>query len=176
MRRRLLVALAVVTVVGIATGVIVPALIPQREHSHLPGCRSHLKQISYACLLYAGDHNEAFPPSLGALVPEYVSDGRIFLCVAAGKAERFPVSSLPEGAKDASSVWGDRYTDYVYVKGLSGAADPECVLAHDKDGNHEGGRFVVFVGGMVRWMEEADFRAAVERTEAWIAEHPRPER
>jgi len=176
MRRKLWIAVGVFTFLCIVAAAILPALMARREHSHHPWCRSNLKQICYACLLYAGDHDETFPPSLGALVPEYVTDGGLFLCPSGGDAEEFLVSGLPEGAKDVSSTWGDRHTDYVYVKGLSGAADPECVLAHDKDGNHEGGRWVVFVGGMVSFMKETGFRAAMERTEAWIAEPPRPER
>jgi len=176
MRRMLLGVLGVLVCLGIVGWLVASHVASRKEARCGPSCHGNLKQICYACYLYAGDHDEAFPPSLGALVPEYVTDGSWLLCPSGGDAERFPVSSLPEGATDASSIWDDRYTDYVYVKGLRASADQECVLAHDKDGNHEGGRVVAFVGGRVQWMKEAEFRAALERTKAWIAEHPRPGR
>jgi len=176
MRRKLPIALGLLVCFGIV-GLLVASNIPSRRERRCgPSCQGNLKRICYACQLYAADHDETFPPSLGALVPKYMTHGSQLLCPSGGDAEEFLVSSLPEDATDASSIWDDRYTDYVYVKGLSGYADPECVLAHDKDGNHEGGRLVAFVGGMVLFMKEADFRAALAKTKAWIAEHPRPRR
>ncbi len=176
MRRKHLIALWAVVVLGIAAGLVALASRPGREINRRHRCVSNLKVILYGCQLYSGDCNEDFPPTLGALFPEYISDGEVFLCPVGGKAEEIGSADLSEGATNASAVWSERFTDYVYVEGLRASCDPDSVLAYSREGNHEGGRFVAFIGGMVVWRREEEFRAALAETEAWIREHPRPKR
>jgi hypothetical protein len=173
MRRKIWIAVSVFTFLCVAAGLLLPALQPASESRPRPRCTSNLKQILYACHLYSGDHNEDFPPTLGALVPDYITDGELFLCPTSGKAKELLMMDLPEGAKDVSTVWGERFSDYVYVEGLSPSDDPMSVLSYDKDGNHEGGRVVAFIGGDVRWMKEPEFRAALAEPQARIRERPR---
>ena len=174
MRRKVWIAVGVFTFLCILAGALLPALQPAREHGHPPMCRSILRQISYTLQFYSSDHDEDFPPSLGALFPEYISDGELFLCPVAGKAEEIRLTDLSEGATDASAVWGERFTDYAYVPGLRASAPSDAVVAYDRDGNHEGGRWAVSIDGRATWMTEPEFRAALAETEAWLKAHPRP--
>lgn len=170
MRQNLDVVLGIVALASIAGILLLPALQAATESRPRGKCRSHLKQIGYACQLYAGDNAERFPPSLGALFPGYISDGGVFLCPAAGCAQEIAVDDLPPGAADASGVWHDGFTDYVYVPGLLAGDPPDLVLAHDRHGNHEDGRRVLMIGGTVRWMVEPEFHASCDRTLAVVRE------
>ncbi|MHC4247974.1 MAG: hypothetical protein ACYS9X_02490 [Planctomycetota bacterium] len=173
MRRGYLITLVATVVVAVVLGSVLPALLSEREINPRRKCVSNLKQILYSCQLYSGDYNDDFPPTLGALFPEYLNDGQVFLCPSSGKAEEIGVADLPEGVTDASAVWSKRFTDYVYVEGLRACAPPDAVVAYGREGDHEDDRFVAFIGGMVTWRHEEEFRAALAATEAWIREHPR---
>jgi hypothetical protein len=137
-----------------------------RETARRTKCSHNLKQIGRACHLYAGDNaDKRFPPSLGAVLPTYVSDGEIYICPSGGDAEVFRRADLPEGAKDASGVFTEKHTDYLYVAGLFATDPPDLLVAFDKPGNHDSaGRNVLMVSGRVRWMKESEFSAALAKT------------
>ena len=175
MPRKLLIAVGVVVGLAVAGWFIASYEASRRNRSrHRPNCRSNLRQIAYACHLYAGDHNKDFPPSLGVLFPGYISDGELFRCPVAWKAKKITAGDLPEGATDASAIWDDRFTDYVYVEGLRASAHPDCVVAYDREGNHKDGRWAISIGGKSQWMKEPDFQAALALTRKWLKEHPGP--
>ncbi|MBD3349714.1 MAG: DUF1559 domain-containing protein [Candidatus Eisenbacteria bacterium] len=167
----------VIVLLALAAWVVLSAPFPGsgRERARRTKCASNLKQIGYACHLYSGDHEEAFPPSLGAVFPEYIPDGRVFICpLSGGYTKVIAVADLPEGAEDASAVFGPEHTDYEYVAGLRATDPPTLVLAYDRDGNHEDGnhgdgRNVLFVGNNVVWTPEDDFRKALQRTREHLA-------
>lgn len=131
-------------------------------------CQSDLRQIGMACYVYSADHNEEFPPSQGALFPEYVPDGMLFVCYEASKATEIKQEDLPPGSKDASSVFTQKNTDYVYLPGLKATDHPRCVLMFDKRGNHEDHRNVLFTDRQVQWMTESEFQEALAKTVEYL--------
>ncbi len=170
MRRKLLIVLGVVTVVGVAAGLIIPAIAASRERPHnYWRCPSNLKQIGYGCHLYSSDFEGAFPPSLGHLYLEFISDGRVFLCRSADRAS--PIEHAPGFSLEGYTpeMLTDTHTDYVYVAGLADSDPEDLVVAYDREGNHPDGRNVLFVGSNVEWMTEAAFQAALGKTREHLA-------
>jgi len=127
-------------------------------------CTSNIKQITYACHLFAGDNREAFPSDLGALYPAYISDASIFIC----PNSRAPVEKCTANYPGAVT---DENMSYCYVSGLTAADDPGYVLAFDEEWNH-GGKGVVYacIGGQVAWQGDiAEFHKWLARQEAELA-------
>jgi len=134
---------------GMLAGMMMPALSSSRERARRANCTSNLKMITYACHLWAGDNDERFPPSLDALVPDYVTDRQIFSCPAS-PARR----------------------SYNYVSGLTAADDPGYVLAYEPAGNHAGeGANASYIGGQVMW--HVDVEGLERQVAAQIAEAKR---
>lgn len=50
------------------------------QNGKLSRSLSNAQQIATGCLLYAGDHNGAFPKTLNQMVPEYLPEPAIFVC------------------------------------------------------------------------------------------------
>ena len=169
MRRKLWIALGVVLFVGVAAGLILPALRSAREMGTPARCPSMLKQIGYGCHLYAIDHDERFPPSLGHLYPGLISDGKVFLCPSAKTAVALEEDLAAAALREyRPAMFMERHTDYVYVAGLRADDPKHLVVAHDKAGNHEGHRNVLFVGSNVEWMKDDKFQAALARTREYL--------
>jgi len=126
------------------------SLAGARERARRNMCRSNLNNcINYACRLFAGDYGGHFPPTLGVLYPDYVSDGNVFLCASAGKATAFTRDQFAQGTTL------DEYTDYVYVSGLTASDPPKYIVIFDDEGNHAGdGVFVACIGGQVEWLSD----------------------
>jgi len=119
---------------GMLAGMTLPALSSARERARRTKCLSNLKQITYACHLWAGDNDERFPPSLDALFPDYVSDRQLFSCPSS-PARR----------------------SYNYVAGLTAADPPDWVLAYEPAGNHAGqGANAAYIGGQVVWTADVE--------------------
>jgi hypothetical protein len=134
----------------------------ERERHNRWACVGNLKN-AFGCALhlYSTDFGEAFPPTIGHLYPDYVSDGRGFLCPSAGKAtalEDDPRFSLDRHwhVKDYTpAMFGDTHNDYVYVSGLKATDPANYVLAFDDEWNHGGdGVHAVFIGSNVEWTHD----------------------
>lgn len=117
-----------------------------RERARKARCRSHLKQIGLAIQIFVADNEGRLPPNLELLFPKYIDDTTISSC-----------PSKHGGVKRGEM-------DYAYVAGLKPADPKDCVLAYDKEGNHEGGRNVLLISAEVKWMTEAEFRKTLAKT------------
>ena len=136
-KRRLLLPLLIV--IPVVLGIALVALARARERARRTRCHSNLnKGILYAFHLYASDFEESFPPTLGHLYPNYISDGKVFLCPSAGRATALEDNPHFSPEDYTPAMFGDTHTDYVYVSGLT-ASDPwHYVLAFDDQWNHDG--------------------------------------
>lgn len=99
----------------------------QAKHRAL--CLENLKQMHSLLMLYAAEHDGAFPAVPGAvsseaplseLVPRYTTDTTIFTCPASGDAE------LP-GARP----FANKHISYAYVMGLNSDAEPGAMIVSD---------------------------------------------
>ena len=109
----LLVAMATVALLA---AFLFPALSRAKEASHRTACSSNLRQLHLALNLYAGDHDDYFPPrSLTAAWPSqvqpYYSNPTLLVCS----------SDRPATAAGASATADDAPRSYV----LNGFAEPE---------------------------------------------------
>ncbi|MDK1032543.1 MAG: hypothetical protein QGD94_11085, partial [Planctomycetia bacterium] len=62
---------------------------------------------------------------------------------------------------------------YAYVAGLKRSAAGDFVIAYEKTEGlrNSDGLNVLFVNGLVDWMELEEFHAALDKTMKWLAEH-----
>ena len=126
-------------------------------------CTSNLKQIGYACALYAKDNADAFPRELATLFPDYVSDWRLLVCPTVVGDGHVPNPRSYAFVPDAVC--------YAYVSGLRATDDADFVFAFDEEWNHgRKGVVVANVGGQVRWRSDIEaFHAKLEEQRAALA-------
>jgi len=134
-----------------------------RERARRANCTSILKQIVYACDLYAKDNAGAFPPDFAYLFGDYISDSQLFVCPT--------VASEGHAPKRGGGRFVPENVCYCYVSGLRASDDKEYVLAFDEEWNHRGeGIIVAHVGGQVSWTCDIDaFHARLDEQRAALA-------
>lgn len=126
--------LAVVSIFLIVMLALAPFVRIAKLRANRMNCANNLRKISLGLHSYALDHNDAFPPNLGALYPNYVGYEGAFDCPATKKI----------GTKDDP--------DYGYTAGLTESSSGKEVIIQDVDGNHKrAGKNIVRVSGSVEW-------------------------
>jgi prepilin-type N-terminal cleavage/methylation domain-containing protein len=110
-----LISLAVVAVL-IAT--LLPVLASARRRANKVPCSSNLRQLSAACLTYADDSDDIYPPSLGALTTVASSSRSLLFCPHDAESEKGGLwcSMMEEAGTDPCP---DR-TSYGYTYGPLG--------------------------------------------------------
>jgi hypothetical protein len=104
-----------------------------RDRVRRSACAAHLMEIGMACHLYADDHDENFPPSLKAMMPNYIDYPKILDCCSARSA------GLPG-------------PHYLYVPGLRATHAGNIILMYESLRNHGGRGFhVAFADAFVEW-------------------------
>jgi len=156
--RSSLVGILIVTAIllWLVAGLVYAPCTPAGERARRACCASYLKQIAYGCILYSGDNAEAFPADLGALVGEYVSDARLFVCPSSGR-------SFEEDTPPSAPV-SDENLSYCYVSGLRSSDPKRYILAFDEEWNHpkmsergrdyEQGVNIAHLDGSVHWTSD----------------------
>ncbi len=82
-------------------------------------CRSNLRQIGLACLMYAEENDQKFPPNLQVLMPNHIDSPKIFVC-----------RGRPGGA-------------YKYLPGRTADSSPKTIIAFESPSSHGGSKFNV---------------------------------
>lgn len=131
--------LIVITVFAITFALLTPFVNKMRDRANIIKCSNNIRLISLALHMYAADHNEAFPPALGDLYPDYIKEEKVFDCPAAG------------------AIGTAEKSDYEYIAGLTEASGPTEVIVYDRDGNHKKlGRNILRVSGSVEWVRSTE--------------------
>ena len=108
----------------IIAAMMISAVLPHRpsrkrvERYKRVQCRSNMKQIVMALWMYANDNGDHYPDKLEMLVPDYLSDKKLFRCPS---------------AKGDHGVCNYHY----YGKGRK-STDPIFLILEDKTENHRG--------------------------------------
>ena len=118
-----IIAPALVVPAAIVAGVALPAFSKARDKAKATKSLNQARQIGLGCKLYAADNGGKFPPTLEALVPEYVTDSKIFISPF---APEFPMG-------------------YDYTAGLTEESPSDKVLIEDRFASGEHQRVVVRV-------------------------------
>lgn len=131
--------LEILFVVGIfilMTIVLAPVIKFAKSRANTANCATNLRKISLGLHEYAARNNDAFPPDLGALCPEYVNDEKAFDCPATKKI----------GSKTRP--------DYDYTAGLTETSSPDEIIVRDEPGSHgRSGGNALRVSGAVEWVK-----------------------
>jgi hypothetical protein len=129
----------------LGSGFVTPGVFALRASILHQLCQTTLSGMGKAMLIYANDHEDKWPPRLETLVEkaEYSRSGLI--CPA--------MRHRPQ------------YESYVYRGVDTGgvSVDPELIIVHDRAGNHEGGRHVLFADSHIDWVTETRFTELVAR-------------
>jgi type II secretory pathway pseudopilin PulG len=72
--------LAVMFILAILSTMMASVVSAGRRQARQTDCKSNLRQMGVAILVYRGEHNGANPPWLSKLYPEYLDDKRVFVC------------------------------------------------------------------------------------------------
>ena len=119
---------------------IAPPLLKVQTTAKRIVCGSNLSGMGKAFLIYANDYDDKFPLDLEKLISTVEMTPKGLVC---------PATKL----KDS----------YVYRGAtLSTSDEPGLIMAHDKKGNHEGGRNVLFLDSHVEWVTEDRFQELIE--------------
>ncbi len=114
---------------------LAPFVQMARMRANRINCTNNLRKISLGLHTYAVNHNNIFPPDLGALYPDYIESKAIFECPA---KKSFRTSGKP---------------DYAYTAGLTEASPSKTIIVEDINGNHKNaGKNVLRIDGSVEWV------------------------
>jgi len=148
------VLLCIVPILSILAGLLLPALARAREEGRRAVCREHLSQIGKAIHAYAANEG-TFPStgipgdsagSLALLIPNYLPSARVFRCPSSAMAETGGMAGLTENT-----------CSYEYDNTVGPDSAPDRMMVWDKEGNHAGGRNVLFLDGHVSFVPEDRF-------------------
>ena len=123
----------IIFIMGIFSGLAIPALYVALDEAKLKASVSQVRQIVAACHEYADEHEGRFPDSLEQLVSQGLIDK---------KKLSSPLAARPGGV------------DYVYTPGLTTESDSRQVLVFDPNVSKQG-RLIYCVRGYVDGSVEA---------------------
>ena len=111
-------------ILPILAGIALPVFGEVKLRGEETKSLSNAKQIGTACILYSMDHENAFPPKLDDLIPEYLDDRKLF------------TSTLSPGEPMAYTYYGGSSKD---------PADKVLLMSKFKDRRNR--RIIIYVNG-----------------------------
>jgi hypothetical protein len=138
--------IAIVAVLFIAAGLVLPLFQRSTGGNHRAKCISNLKQIGLAVKQYALEYEGQFPPRQSLLYPMYASATCVFQCPRNGRSARLSDDDI------------DLFSDYSLVQGVSEESPAEWIMVYCNSAFHEGMRPVCFVDGSAGYLQEDEFR------------------
>ncbi len=159
MMKKMIIAVAILLLVGVAVLLFAPAII----HNHKKAPRSYdisnLHQIGLACRMFAMDHDGHFPDNWTE-IDSYLS----------GHSQLFVMAKNRRTAGSMTNVMA--WTDYVYLPGVTTGSPPYRVVAFLPPGSHEKttGAVVLFADGHVEWQTLVDFTRTLNRSPNQVPE------
>lgn len=120
---------------------VAPSLLKAHARAMRYSCRTNLKGIGMALLIYSNDYNDQFPPDLETLISKAEMPAKGLVC---------PATNL----KDS----------YIYRGATLTTSDtPWMITVYEKLSNHGDGRNVLFLDGHVEWVREEHFQELIKR-------------
>ncbi len=101
--------LVVIVIIGILGSALVVSVQSGYKQARQANCKSNLRQFGVALTIYRGEHDNATPPWLSNLYPEYVDDRSMYVCradKAGGRGTPRPTDlvALISGKNDTDSA------------------------------------------------------------------------
>jgi prepilin-type N-terminal cleavage/methylation domain-containing protein/prepilin-type processing-associated H-X9-DG protein len=174
--------LVVIAIIGILAGLLLPAIHNAYLRALRIDCANNLRQIGVGLHAYSADHRGRFPTggaetstpgkigkatseqalkALGSLYPQYLADGKVFLCPGVGVATPVTRADIDPTTKELRSFTSDN-TEFGYDPRHTSTHPPTVAIAADRgpgadaDGNslcHNGkGQNVLFIDGHINFL------------------------
>ena len=144
---------AAITVVLTFFGSLVLTIVLPVGHNREPGnrakCSSNLRQIAFACVMYANSNGGRFPDTLNDVLLTQDITSEVFVCPETSHTRA--TGATTEAV--AADLTAGGHLSYVYAgRGLTtGANDATVVLLYEPLSNHRTGMNVVFADAHVEF-------------------------
>ena len=130
--------LVVIAIISILAAMLLPVLSRAREQARRTACKSNLKQIGLALMMYASDYSGSFPTGSGGPYNHlndltllwsmgYAKDPRLFECPSAS----FDMSSIKPGETFGLGLGYAQDWDRVFYGDFDKLAKSGCAFSYD---------------------------------------------
>jgi prepilin-type N-terminal cleavage/methylation domain-containing protein/prepilin-type processing-associated H-X9-DG protein len=137
--------LVVIAIISILAGILFPTFARAREAARQTACRSNLKQISTALMMYSEDYDESLTPAFysdgtnftywPAMLNPYVKNGALYKCPSDSNAQNTLDTTSPAAmAADTQVSYGFNWISLSGIS-LAGIQKPSDTVGYVDCGN-----------------------------------------